>query len=201
MEEDAIHVVRDPAGTRTLSLSNTDSKIISGSIAFMMWKCLKECICEFQYGPKGTQITNAIFRFETGVLATAFSFYTGAGAALMDYSNAFPSLKRSFLKRVLRKLHVPPCIIKCIFNLMQHCKRFLYPHLFLDFTIMVAEGLKQGCPLAALLFSLALSPFVRALASVSSAPCPALTSSYLDDMAMVLPDLRNLLPKIIQLYN
>ena len=141
----------------------------------VLWKNLKNGFSKRQFGLAGTQIVDAILQLETMMQVTAFAQPAGGAAFMMDYKNAFPSLRRAYLKRVLRRLKVPKSIIKCICNLMANCKHYVFPHIHSDFIIFVLDGLKQGCPLAALLFSLCILPFINALEKVTS-PAPSLTS-------------------------
>jgi hypothetical protein len=90
-------------------------------------------------------------------------------------------------------------IINFIRVLCNNNRHAVLPWLRTGFFIYVNSGLKQDCPLSALLFSLCLAPFVHRLNMI--VPNPAgVVCTYLDDISIVIPDLHLNLHRILVLY-
>jgi hypothetical protein len=83
-------------------------------------------------------------------------------------------------------------------NLYANAKHIVFPLHHTGFIILIANGLKQGCPLAAFLFSLAIVPLVSALNRAAS-PFPSLSRSYLDDIAFIFHDIHKQLPIVLRI--
>jgi hypothetical protein len=81
-------------------------------------------------------------------------------------------------------------------NLYANAKHIVFPLHHSNFITLIDNGLKQGCPLAAFLFSLALSPIISAFDRIAK-PCPSIVRSYLDDLAFVFHDITTQLPRVM----
>ena len=102
---------------------------------------------------------------------------------LFDYGAAFPSLLQDFLWLCLAAIGFPVFIINAIKQLYvrnRHYWRFGGECRFV-FTVM--SGVKQGCPLSALLFVIAVDPFLRALHTRIGPG--GLVRAYADDVGIV----------------
>ena len=82
-----IQVCRAPNELRTLSLSNTDSKIVSSAVCFLMTRSLSKHILPSQFGLKGTQITDVVLQVESAMLHAGLTIRTGAAALLRCFSS------------------------------------------------------------------------------------------------------------------
>jgi hypothetical protein len=197
LPEDGHRISRLPSQTRTISLSNTDSKIVASAILRILTRNLSQFIQPNQFGLRGRTLLDCFFQVESHLLqATASS--PSPAVACFDYSNAFPSLDRPYLWILLEHLGVPLLLITAIRNLYLNATHHILALYHSDFTITVDAGLKQGCPLAAFLFSLAISPLIAALHRIAlPSPSPSIVRSYLDDLAFVFRRITTQLPRVM----
>ena len=75
----------------------------------------------------------------------------------------FHEFQHEFMSRVLRKMGISSQMMRNIRSLYHDCRVYIVfaNRQFEGFVIR--SGIKQGCPLSALLFVIALDPFLRAL--------------------------------------
>eukprot|EP01071_Lankesteria_metandrocarpae_P012013 Lankesteria_metandrocarpae@DN5485_c0_g1_i23.p1 len=81
-----------------------------------------------------------------------------------DLKNAFPSVSHNLIKEVLSSVNIPASIINIIHDIYDQSKLLLT--VGSNTTVIDNNrGVKQGCPLSAILFNLCLEPLLRALDS------------------------------------
>eukprot|EP01071_Lankesteria_metandrocarpae_P012011 Lankesteria_metandrocarpae@DN5485_c0_g1_i21.p1 len=81
-----------------------------------------------------------------------------------DLKNAFPSVSHNLIKEVLNSVNIPASIINIIHDIYDQSKLLLT--VGSNTTVIDNNrGVKQGCPLSAILFNLCLEPLLRALDS------------------------------------
>ena len=123
----------------------------------------------------------------------------GAGLACFDMANAFPTISRKYLWLVLASYGFSRRIIRFVKKLYMNNRHSVLGKLHVNFFIDVNSGLRQGCPLSALLFSLCLAPLVHKLNTMIPKPL-GIVETYLDDIAIVFPSLHLYLHKVLVLF-
>ncbi|OWZ02757.1 reverse transcriptase, partial [Phytophthora megakarya] len=82
---------------------------------------------------------------------------------LLDFMKAYDSLSRSFLLKTLRRHGYPAKLIEAVRLLHDGTTVSFMANGFTSRKVNVTSGIRQGCPLAPLLFILALDPLYREL--------------------------------------
>ena len=137
---------------------------------------------------------------ESYALELAATTLSSSAIVLTDFSQAFASLSWDFMFLTLQHMGDPANIITAIRLLYADAEhqlvlgRSVYPG------FQVLAGIKQGCPLSALLFCIALDPFVRALNSRLSI-AGGHVCSYLDDIGFTIPFLLRDLSSVLLLFD
>ena len=137
-KQDYIKLVRSAGDTRTLSLSNTDEKIIAKSLCTLLVRSLHRTVSPAQFGLRGTSIVDIYLQIESSSLITAAVSDNGA-VGCFDKKNAFPSLKRKYLWYLLKRLKVPPNIIALLKLLFLGCKHYVYPNYYSGLFILFGK--------------------------------------------------------------
>ncbi len=163
---------------RPIALSNVSYKLTTSILAKRLSKWL-----ESNAGIGWTQ--RAIFN-RNGVRDNALlvnaALQQNRPVVFLDLSDAFNSVRHSAIFEALQQCGCPTDLINLIRSLYADCSTFptnlngdqLSPN------ITVSKGVKQGCPLSALLFNLVLEPVLRKLTSKQS-----VCLGYMDDMAVI----------------
>ena len=172
---------------RPLSLSKSSQKMVASALAYSVAIQASYKISRFQFGGvAGRFLADCLLR-STGAAERAARTDGNALWVLLDFSNAFPSMSRSFLSRVLVAYGIPVCIrraIEALYINSWHDIRF-GGRTFPGFAL--SEGIRQGCPLAALLFSLAIDPFAQML-NKCSLPLAVPAYGYVDGFNCAIAD-------------
>lgn len=157
----------NPPNYRPLALLNTDYKILTRLLTTRLRKTLASRISIFQNGfVPGRQIHSTIDYFVAAQrIAQSSPKARDAIALLLDFAKAYDSLDRSYLYSALLRHGYPPHFVQIVTQLHwgttvrflangTHSKR-----------VQVTRGIRQGCPMAPLLFILALEPLYQRLQS------------------------------------
>ena len=142
---------------RPVSLINTDQKFFSHVIANRLKKGLQKLIGEEQIAYlKKRQIHQAInltrlacerIKNESCVVA-------------LDFSKAFDSVDRNYLYNLLKVIGTPANIVKCIEAIYDKTTAVVEVNHHMTKSVEIKRGVRQGCPLSALLFILAIEPLL-----------------------------------------
>ena len=152
---------------RPISLINTDSKIFSAVIANRMKSSLREIIHPDQCAYlKGRQMSNATLLLKS--LCTNKRMKKTLTLAGLDFSKAFDRVDRSYLLKLIKHVGFPPNIYNMIEQLYKDTRSNVLVNSFITRRIQQERGVKQGCPVSALLFILAIEPLLELLRSSSS---------------------------------
>ena len=103
----------------------------------------------------------------------------------LDLSDAFNSIEHNLILEALRQSKCPDWIVKLVESLYRDCTTIptnVCGDKLCD-PIKVRRGVRQGCPLSALLFNLVLDPLLRC----SSTEC-SFSLGYMDDIALIIED-------------
>ncbi|KAE9298518.1 hypothetical protein PR003_g23215 [Phytophthora rubi] len=188
----------DPLNYRPLALLNTDYKILTRLLTTQVRTTLARRISIFQQGfVPGRQIHATIDYFAAAQrMALCSDDARDALALLLDFAKAYDSLDRQFLYAVLRRHGYPRHFVQVIEKLHTGTNVRFLANGTRSRTVMVTRGIRQGCPLAPLLFILALEPLYRRLEKgavhqgITLKTCTATAAlrvaGYADDTAIYL---------------
>ena len=145
---------------RPISLLNTDLKIISHVLASRLRDPLNNIIRKHQlaYLPKRS-IHTAIIRARLAQEKLGKSNCVVA----IDFSKAFDRMDRDYILNVLTAIGCPEIITSLISIIYTDTKAMIEIGGYLSRSIRVDNGIKQGCPLSALLFILGMEPLLQAI--------------------------------------
>jgi hypothetical protein len=153
---------QDPLNFRPLSLMNTDYKLITRILATRSSKKLSAIIHPHQNGfvPLRTIHTTLDLFAAAQREANLNPEFAAALALLLDFCKAYDSVDRKFMYAVLLWLGFPPAFVAALRAMHKGTRvRFLAN----GYRSPVTCGIRQGCPLAPLIFILVLEALYRRL--------------------------------------
>ena len=83
--------------------------------------------------------------------------------ASLDFSKAFDRVDRKYLFQLLRKMNLPPYLVDALENLYNKTTASINVYGYLSREVKLERGIRQGCPLSALHFIIALEPLLEIL--------------------------------------
>ncbi len=183
---------------RPISLTNYDYKILCFALANRLQKVLKDIIHEDQTGYiKGRYIgTNA--RLLEDYFEHCESFDIPGILLMLDFEKAFDSLEWNFMTTVLQKFNFGNGFIKWVNILYNKPLISIKNNGWLSKDIKLQRGIRQGCPLSALLFVLAVEIMaieIRKNQNIRGFQCgntEIKDSLYADDTTLLLADIESL---------
>ena len=104
---------------------------------------------------------------------------------MFDFASAFPHIGRRFILLVMRAAMFPTWLISLAEASWTH-ERIVNRHGTEAYPMH--SGVGQGCPAAAVLFLVGMTPLLVLLGQVVSGVCGEVLPAYADDIAMVLTD-------------
>ena len=138
---------------RPITLINVDSKILTRTLATRMAKVLHKLIHRNQTCVPGRCICN-----NTHIIQDLIDVINmeGIGAALilLDQEKAFDRMSHSFIIKVLRKFGFGERFIKWVTILYTDIRSAVKVNGYLTDEFPIKRGVRQGCPLSALLYVL-----------------------------------------------
>ena len=141
---------------RPISLLNVDMKIASKALALRLEKILPEIIQADQYAyVKGRTIFDAIRTIDGIMEFTKIQQLSGLMVAF-DFKKAFDSLSWSFLFRALQSFNFGESLIRWVTVLYCNISSCVLNNGFSSQLFDVRRGVRQGDPLSAYLFIIAL---------------------------------------------
>ena len=186
---------------RTISLLNSDNKIIASTINRKLLEPTLALTPMMQRGfCKGRQFMVNVVELDAFMRLhnSCFEGKLPEGVqwlpilALYDLCNAFPSIAHDWLFNVLLCLRLPPLIYNIIWHLYQDSRAFSCGVGTNEFMFEMLSGVRTGCPLSATLFLLAFNPFVDLFERLSDIPRCSCTAMCADDVGSAIKALRYL---------
>ena len=153
----------NPMDYRPIALLNSDYKILTRILAERLKPFLHHLVSMNQSGfvPE-RKIEEAIDKMRTGL--EIIKVYQGeSGALLVDLAKAYDTLERFFLFETLNRMGFPNKFISLIKLIHQRTTAQFTVNGFLSSKFEVVRGIRQGCPLAPLLFILATEVLIKML--------------------------------------
>ena len=117
---------------------------------------------------------------------------------LWDFAAAFPSVSHKYLFKILIAAGLPPKAIRLIRAIYSDCTHSIRIDGKMFNGPMLRGGVRQGCPLSAILFALAIDPLLRLLEKLT--PLGDILRAYADDLAAVFHDWTITLPKLEPIF-
>ncbi len=163
---------------RPIALSNVSYKIATSILAKRLSKWI-EVNSAISWMQRATFSRNGV---RDNALLVNAALQENRPVVFLDLSDAFNSVRHEAIFDALQQSNCPPNIIQLIRSLYENCST--YPANLsgrkICQDIPVSKGVKQGCPLSALLFNLVLEPVLRKLTTDST-----VCLGYMDDMAVI----------------
>ena len=141
---------------RPISLLNTDYKILASVLANRLKSVLSSCISSDQNAYlKGRFISNNI-RLIDDVISHMHKHKKSGAILFLDLEKAFDKVNRDFLYRVLEKFNFGSQFINYIKTLYNNAQSCIMNNNWQSIYFPLKRGLRQGCPVSALLFLLVI---------------------------------------------
>ena len=141
---------------RPIALTDTSYKIIMGIVKEYIDRFLRETDQLNPYQSGGTcrrRVTENIYILSY-CIEKSFRRKKQLFALSIDFKKAFDSVNRLSMINVLKDIKIHPNIVELIANIYTNDKTDIYMNKELITTIEISSGIRQGCTLSALLFTL-----------------------------------------------
>ena len=182
-----------PGDTRPLNIGNSENRILANAVRSRVEALLPEWISEMQQGfVVGRSLLSNVVSVDQEMMRCAL-LEDSAVAVFFDFRAAFPSVGHSFLADTLEHLGLPQWFLR-FFTALYHgnrCDLVVGGARHAGFSLQA--GIRQGCPLSPLVFSLAADLLLRRLRRLSP---DSLVRAYADDLTVVLPAGLRKLPEL-----
>ena len=207
-EEDYFEVVRKASDTRPLSMKNVDNKITVAANVSVLEPQFKNITnkCQNGFCPGRNYINNLV---DIDASARIFSSKFEAADPRIkslaknfpcissnDFGAAFPSVSHEWLWTVPAHRCMPPRFIAFFKAIYTKASSVVHHNGMLITIILFLSGVLQGCPASAMLFDLALDPFLAMFERVLQFGRLGLVRACADDIAFSLSRLSHM--KLIQ---
>ena len=175
--------IKEAKDYRPISLMNADQKVLAHVLAERLKKVLHHIIGEEQVAYlKGRSIHKGINDLELLLQENREDWCL----VTIDFVKAFDRVDRKFMFQMLRKIGLPERFISIVEVLYHKTTANLSINGYLSSRIRTTRGVRQGCPLSALLFNLALEPLLEDLRRNFwfSIPAERRFMAYADDLTV-----------------
>ncbi len=177
----AIGKVPDPSSfkqIRDLELPNFDRKVIERLFCLVLDECASRTLSQAQVACiKGRDVAQHILRFND-VFEQAASTRDFLATLSLDCSKGFNRMSHSWIQRVLRAAGCPETMVAAIMRMVCPMVAYLVHNQRRMSRLEFMCGLRQGGPLSAMLYILAVDPLLCAFRAV---PNVVLVLGYVDD--------------------
>ena len=156
----------DPLKYRPLAMLNTDYKLFAKVLANRLRRVVRHLLHPDQHAfVPGRTIHEAI-----DVLAACWLQHADTGdptdpaaVVMLDFAKAYDSLERDYLYAVLDNMGLPPRFTQFVRDTHTGTTVKFLVNGGLSRCVTVTRGIRQGCPLAPMLFVLGLEPLIAAV--------------------------------------
>jgi hypothetical protein len=188
----------EASGTRPLSIVDASNRIIASMFRLSLERCTGSWISEAQRGfLKGRQMLRNILDIDLAAQTISVNSTTGA-ILLFDFRAAFPSIDHNFMWDTLAAIGIPSSFISMLQMFYKNNKHVINVGGQTFDSIEVHSGVRQGCPLSALLFALIADVLLREIsASLGEGET---VRSFADDTAAVVRDYAKSIPALAKLF-
>ena len=137
---------------RPISLLNTDYKILAHVLAQRLQKVLPTIISKDQNGYIQGRFIGCNIRTILDMIHVSQNETFSTLITFIDYEKAFDNIKWSFMHKCLKAFGFGPVIQNWIKILYTNVSSCVINNGFASAFFMLSKGIRQGCPLSALLF-------------------------------------------------
>ena len=189
--------VYDIGNFRPISLINTDQKILSHILAFRLKKVLDILI-----GPHQTaHLTNRNIKISLMKLQTfASEMSKREGIVALDFNKAFDKVDRNYMMELIRRLPIDCQTKNIIEKMYENTRALVKVGGIFSAPFKTQTGIRQGCPMSALVFNLAIEPLLQRIQRSKLIKSSQKTKSiaFADDISicMNLHSIRNLMTSL-----
>ena len=139
---------------RPISLTNVDYRILAFALSMRLQKVIKKIISAEQTGYIKKRFIGTNIRAILDICENIEANNDAGILLLLDFEKAFDSVEWSFLFTTLKKFNFGKQFIQWIQILYSQPKAIIKNNGYLSNKIDITRGIRQGCPVSALLFIL-----------------------------------------------
>ena len=137
---------------RPISLSNLDYKILAFVMASRLQKVLHKLISPEQVAYVKERFIGQNVRLLLDIIEYSKANNKSGVVLFLDFEKAFDSLSWDFIHKCLKKMGLKPDFCRWVKVIYTHPKAFIKINGFLSKSVSIERGIRQGCPLSALIF-------------------------------------------------
>ncbi len=141
---------------RPISLATTDYKIMAFVLAHRLQKVLDKIISTAQAGYIKKRFIGCNIRLIEDLLDYSNNLNDEASIVFLDFQKAFDSIEWAFIHESLKKFNFGPQFIHWIKTIYTNPGAKIKNNGWLSDTFKISRGIRQGCPVSALLFIIAV---------------------------------------------
>ena len=190
--------IYEAAGTRPLAIVNTDNRLMANAARGRYESIFKEWVSAMQKGfIKGRSMLSNVVTIDQAAMKISLRSKSGA-IVLFDFRAAFPSVERCFVTDTLRWLGMPDTelnFVEALYNKTDACIRINGEE---GDRFEMSRGIRQGCPLSPILFSVVVDILLRKLDRVLSGE--GIVRAFADDTAAAIQNIYEKLPDVAKLF-
>jgi exonuclease III len=193
----------NPEQYRPITLLNTDYRVLAKVLANRLLRCMGTLISPEQSAfVRGRHIGNGVMLLQLLPHVMARQRHAGAVVAFMDFKKAYDTVNRAFLLRILSEFGVGAGFIKWVSMLLSDTRALAVVNGFFSSKAHFGAGVRQGCPLAPLLYLFVAESLLRFLKDQEHlglvvAGRKLLANQFADDMQVFLHSVRAV-PNLVQ---
>jgi len=203
-EGDHLEVIRQPSDTRPLAGKNSDNKAIVSANVLTLARQYNKIVHKDQRGfVSGRNMLGNLIDIDAAgrIFSTKFAGAPPSTSSLVknfpvissnDFGAAFPSIIHDWIWMVLRHRELPEQFIVFFQAIYKNATAVTWDQGKWIVIIYFLSGVLQGCPASAMLFNLALDPFLAAFECALEFGRKGIVRACADDIAFALSRLSHL---------
>ena len=183
---------------RPISLATTDYKILAFVLANRLHKVISKIVSNDQTGYIRKRFIGTNIRLVTDIIDYAEQYNLGGAILFLDFEKAFDSIEWSFMLSTLNSFNFGPDFINWIKIMYKQPVALVKNNGWLSAGLALNRGIRQGCPLSALIFILAVEILALNIKQANTiqgfhirkgnATHEVKMSQYADDSILILRD-------------
>lgn len=177
--------------TRSITVRNSDCKLLYGGFKYKLVPALKECLEPEQYLFSSIIDNVTLVQSEFHLLARGRS---RGGLLLIDKKQAFPSISHEFLEECMKRMGFPDWFREALRKMLHNIRHIVRCRGWKGLGAWVRRGVPQGDPLAMFFFCIAFNSYIVMMKKVIKHN--EVFAAYCDDAAMILRSLVRAVPCI-----
>jgi hypothetical protein len=193
----------NPEHYRPITLLNTDYRVLAKVLANRLLRCVGPLISPEQSAfVRGRHIGDGVMLLQLLPQVLARDRHAGAIVAFLDFKKAYDTVSRAFLFDILREFGVGAGFIKWVSLLLSDTRAMATVNGYFSSKVTFGAGVRQGCPLAPLLYLFVAESLLRFLKAQGTlglmvAGRKIVANQFADDMQVFLRSVREV-PLLVQ---